>query len=851
MTAAIDTQAALHIRAAVLSCYEVEWLELADAEDEVVERMLLDNSKRVLGPDGKRRWTLTDKARLAVVKRYGLTALRGAWRVVSSRPDDARQWAINEYLGEQRVPRLDELDAERVRAVRWLGRWLRGALRTLPPDEELAARLDYLRFLEPLRRIVGDHFIGREAVLEELMTRHAGNPVLIHGIGGIGKSAVLARHLLEATEQGCLVSYLSLEHSSLDPLHTDSFIAAIATDLAAQLRIPHLVRGATEIAAEARDRLLTGQLVYRSSSHSLPSGPIPHPDDRLLDDVGLLVTGRRVVIAIDTVEELQRRDPTAVTSFRRFVLHLNNLLGGGVVLAGRAPAPELRCDEIHLDGLPHIEALSLLHELLGDRLPPDGGADVIARMGTSPLVLRLVAGVLAKAGDDEALRDFAVRREAIEGELYRRLLCHIGSVDIRSLAHPGLTLRQVTPDLILRVLAKPCGVEVPDLAAARKLFEGLAREAMLVERVDEDTIVHRKDVRQLMLQRLADDSRDRVGAIHRAAVGYYAARHDPEDRVEELYHRLMLSETRRTLDERWSDAALPSLLGSFVELPPRSRAYLATKSTKVSISAADAREAELAVRRPLLRREVESLMEQGLVDQALEEITGFVHETGDRSAPVLDLKVQVLEFLDRLRAALDAAEEGRRTTAANGETAEFLGFSLHAIRLIERLGAPEEADARCAAALEEVRKLPQTQQYQLIRLSLVIYRLRLARHRDDTYPALVDEALELFEVLPPRAIAETPGLLRDLAAEVGEFSGKVLSTALKQVGFGSEDLELIAQVANQISEKLKGADLTRRALGHRLSTIVESEPDKETLEAISGPYKAEADAAIDRSFGNR
>ncbi|MFD5828640.1 hypothetical protein [Lentzea sp. NPDC060358] len=65
------------------------------------------------------------------------------------------------------------------------------------------------------------------------------------------------------------------------------------------------------------------------------------------------------------------------------------------------------------------------------------------------------------------------------------------------------------------MLAEPCGVEVPDYEIALALFEGLAREAVLV---DEHTIVHRKDVRQLMLRRLSEDSRERVNAIHRAAV---------------------------------------------------------------------------------------------------------------------------------------------------------------------------------------------------------------------------------------------------------------------------------------------------------------------------------------------
>ena len=48
------------------------------------------------------------------------------------------------------------------------------------------------------------------------------------------------------------------------------------------------------------------------------------------------------------------------------------------------------------------------------------------------------------------------------------------------MAHPGLVLRRVTPDLILKVLAQPCGIEVPDEETARELFDELAREVSLV-----------------------------------------------------------------------------------------------------------------------------------------------------------------------------------------------------------------------------------------------------------------------------------------------------------------------------------------------------------------------------------
>jgi hypothetical protein len=92
---------------------------------------------------------------------------------------------------------------------------------------------------------------------------------------------------------------------------------------------------------------------------------------------------------------------------------------------------------------------------------------------------------------------------------------------------------------------------------------------------------------------------------------------------------------------------------------------------------------------------------------------------------------------------------------------------------------------------------------------------------------------------------ETRGLRRDLAAEVGEFSGQVLSRALRQVGFESGHLPDVADWIEVVFEY--DYDLMRKALGEKLTEIVESGLGRETLEEISGPYKAEADAAINRS----
>ena len=160
-------------------------------------------------------------------------------------------------------------------------------------------------------------------------------------------------------------------------------------------------------------------------------------------------------------------------------------------------------------------------------------------------------------------------KELVQGVLYDRILQHIRDAKARKLAHPGLVLRRVTWRLIRDVLANPCELGQVDESEARRLWAALGDEVWLVDRDAKrsDVLIHRSDIRRLMLRLMAKDelgrtpprtakrsSRDqpapRTGAavardIHRRALAYYTDRRDPSDVVaiaeaEAFYHRMML-----------------------------------------------------------------------------------------------------------------------------------------------------------------------------------------------------------------------------------------------------------------------------------------------------------------------
>jgi hypothetical protein len=105
---------------------------------------------------------------------------------------------------------------------------------------------------------------------------------------------------------------------------------------------------------------------------------------------------------------------------------------------------------------------------------PELAQDLVQALGANPLSLRLISRVLRKEKIDLSEMRKEVKwkpgvsdrlfgrtvppKELLQGVLFRRILGHIHNEKIRDLAHPGLILRRITPDLIQKVLAEPCGL---------------------------------------------------------------------------------------------------------------------------------------------------------------------------------------------------------------------------------------------------------------------------------------------------------------------------------------------------------------------------------------------------------
>lgn len=562
-------------------------------------------------------WTLTDPVRTAALARLATNetgdpraGLRAAIEANRDLPDRRRD-VLAELLDGHR-PNLAWLDRAALLDLAAVLGWVEPLLGDLPVvPAQVHAAADRRLLIDPLRTLVGTRIEGRQDELRLLrdLVSGVGDVDLIHlrGIGGAGKSTLIGRVLLDLEEKIGIdpvpFVYIDFDKAAHDARDVNGLVGQIAR----QLRLLYTVAADLAEAFAAVESVSAGDIdaAYAAAQLDLDAttgSSEPGTGDlvAVLGDRLRLVqegTGRpdapALVVVLDTCEEIARRGPGAINAVTGLLRDLRRELPSlRVVVSGRTTfpvySPQAVMLPLELGELDRMAALAVL-EQRGVADPAIREA-VIDRFGANPLTLRLAAEALARApapgeilngvpdltaavGGNRAIVEIAA--EQVQGMLYSRILGHIADTDIAIIAHPGLAVRRVTPEVIERVLAGPCKL---DPRKSAEIFGRLLAELSLFELDESDgSLRHRQDVRQIMLRSINSD-RDRavvVTQIHELAVGYYAAGTGPVAAAEELYHRLARDEEPRSLDPLWDPDLEESLAPALGEpLTPRARNWL-------------------------------------------------------------------------------------------------------------------------------------------------------------------------------------------------------------------------------------------------------------------------------------
>ncbi|MFF3455188.1 AAA family ATPase [Streptomyces sp. NPDC002730] len=799
------------------------------------------------------------------------------------------------YLSGSRPPptgqTADEL-ADTLQAVLWLSR-LPG-MNGLPDSRELQHTLEQIRLLQPLERLVHGPFQGRTRELDELrgyistpVESAAGRPpqpghalptgarhmpvppLVIHGPGGMGKSTLLAKLLLDSIDDhtpGYPFAYIDFERPTLSIHEPVTLIAEVARQLGIQYpahrdeldALADECQQAARSQREGQDRVTqlhelatTRSVLGRTSSHEFQllathreAGLIRRVADVLVRAVAS--TGREnppFVLVIDSFEEAQYRGSpilgrmwTMCVSFQDVYPRLR------VIVSGRAPVDHPARGTGKDIALLELDPQAAVGLLTSCGVEDPQVARVLAeRVGGHPLSLKLAARAATLAADKtdgmaELVRSLPARSQEffrhvdqmlVQGILYDRILNHIANEDVRRLAHPGLVLRIITPEIIKDVLAAPCGLRVETLDEARQLFHELSR-LDLVEPAGAEAVRHRTDIRAIMLRLPGRDQTDVMRTVERRAVEYYAAWDGLEARAEEIYHRLRLNENPRSVEERWLPGVERFLIGAQQDMTPRAAGLLTAKlggeASQHVMASADQEDWE-----QITAREVEDLLAQGFTEAAFVRL-------GERRpwtpcSPLHSLLAETLSRLGRRQEARKAASDA--VAAAQGAGCAELQLEL--LLLSARLAEDAEDLASARHDLQVAEDIAVQLGQDLEAMGALLARARLAAGADAPDLEAGSQLALRLRLLPDAVLADQPALVRAVASQIFAQDPGALEHALEVVGLPGDD-----EALETLGAAIRSAACRQPALLGALMDI---------LGDAAGPSKPQAEAGPSSTTG--
>ena len=796
------------------------------------------------GAGGRREWMLRESIRVEALARAltrggqsELRRLRAEAGPVALE-ESPLQTVLDAAIADT-VPPVDLLGEDELIAALHVGRWFtqaaaRAGRSGLIPQrldrDPIEARLSLLETIRPIRELTADGCIGRDnerAALRAFVEHTAIDRSLVdlpalqvYGIGGVGKSTLLAQFVLDLAEssssQGYAWAYLDLDRPTLSSYQSETVLADVIRQVGAQF--PH---GRRYLEGTTRDLSFATKGQGVESRHSEAwRRSLPELARAVTD----LASGRLVVI-LDTFEELQREgEDTQYLLFDMFRSLSEQLDQFRLIISGRAPvttfldagaSPQL----LPIRELEGEEADALLSHLYGLEVkrrsaeagtprtyqPLDRGlsTSVIETVGGSPLTLKLAAQVLATEGPrgitDAANRLRAldlVRAGFIEGFLYHRILDHLGGRDreqtspLPAIARACLALRVITPHVLTSVVFAVIGR--PDLNA-QEWYRRLSSETGLAY-AGEDSIRVRDELRGPALLALSYEDRDLVRRMHEAAVAYYEQRGGLPDAERELaYHLLALGRPPEDLPTHGVELTETTLESSWAaDLPADARTSLrAWQAPDALVEALEQRTRE---------RKIEAAAEQALAKEDLDEAEMLLadHASWSAGTTLYRLEAQLQERRGHLRAASEAAACDVRPAAA-AEHPERYAASLVWHALLEERCQHGEVGA---AVLAEAIGAPLLVGHTALRLQLHLNRMAMLERigeAGDWWLLSLDARALLWRL--GAAVAMDSALTRLLAATLGREEAHWVRTAVRELGLGSSpNSRLVELLADALGE---------------------------------------------------
>lgn len=566
------------------------------------------------------QWSMRSSARHQVVAQadasQAIEALAGA-------PQNDGVAQSLRYLMAVEQTSLDHFSSRELATLREVQAWARPWVSHFVSDDELRRRIARKLLDDDFREQLPVGLVGHDGELAQLLSYLRAASAMeaspgrrlffLHGPGGVGKSSLIAelgRRVLEK-DPAALIAILDFDRADLDPLRA----ATLDFDFLNQLAT------ADNAAAAALTQVIDDIRWQRSPDDAVTADEdeLEDPSDpRMQSGVGLEsadavgksvtmgsaglyglthgVTGRPVILILDTFERVEEAGLTAVESVVRWLSTLTalhgiddlRLLASGRNDPGEAPPGQwhsLQVEPVPVGPLNRDESRRLFERLAakspaGDRLSDPRLLDSMVEISQGiPLIVRLIVGLLDRLDESDVEdilnRGGGVPAEVVQGILYDRTLKHIPDKRAQNYAHPGLVLPRLDVDLIRKVLAP---IVEPgrtlSIAEAEAIFRGL-KEPRWLTRVSQDgrSLRQRPDLRALLLRLMASDPKRaaEVAHVRERARDYHRRGRGTRHGAYQIYYDLLAARTRDDLEVFEGVVLkpyLPILRDHLTDLPP-------------------------------------------------------------------------------------------------------------------------------------------------------------------------------------------------------------------------------------------------------------------------------------------
>jgi hypothetical protein len=623
------------------------------------------------------------------------------------------QRVFTDYLQNKKIS-IAQLNLEELNSLAQVSNWLKGlpAFKEPFPTEEILAQLELSEMLTPLKHLTGVYengffrstFRGRHSEISALRS-YVGvappqgirenisrkfdsffsstnkKPLFIFGIGGIGKSTLLANFILEHVEahkkDRFPFVYLDFDRTHLNALEPETLLIEAARQLCIQYRDLKVIsenflsfyykwnKVYSSFVDESHSEIINLKSVRSLQGKEKSRAEVQTEFLKLVMELAA-IESKPFLVVLDTFEEVQYKGKEYVKELYSFMMRLREAYPQlRTVIAGRAPMTNLETIPLELKSLDQEAAQGYLLRLG----IPDGivARNIAIAVGGNPLTLKLTAEVVKKYGE-QVLSELRITKSQyvifstrlpeieIQGILYKRILDHLHNPNLKKLAHPGMVLRKITPEIILNILAEPCGLKITEFKEAVDLFNEFSRELALVIPEGSNVLRHRPDVRKVMLNLIRQSDKQQLATqIDKRAVEYYRKKEGMENRAEEFYHRLALDESPRDLESRWIDGIQNLLLGNIDELPAKARAYVLGKAGIESGDLSIWESADMEDQQRHIAKQVANLLNSGRAESALEVLQQIQTLNGNEILSML--KARALSQLHRYNQAKEIVQQ--------------------------------------------------------------------------------------------------------------------------------------------------------------------------------------------------